>query len=108
MAAAEVFAAANVEPAPDTYERDSRATVTKVALGEVDAALVYRTDVLAAAGSVEGIDFPEAGAAASAYPIAAVKASDDPRTVAAAAAFVAFVRSERSRAILSAAGFRAP
>ncbi len=32
----------------------------KVELGEVDAALVYRTDVIAAAGKVTGIPFPEA------------------------------------------------
>ena len=46
--------------APDTYEEDVRAVLTKVQLGEVDAALVYVTDVAAAGDDVEGIDFPEA------------------------------------------------
>jgi molybdate transport system substrate-binding protein len=46
-------------PPPDTLEEDVRAALTKVELGEVDAALVYTTDVTAAGDAVEGIAVPE-------------------------------------------------
>jgi hypothetical protein len=42
-----VFEASGVVPSPDTLEQDVKAALSKVTLGEVDAALVYRTDVLA-------------------------------------------------------------
>ena len=60
-AAESAFEAAGITPAPDTLEPDVKATLAKVSLGEVDAALVYRTDVIAAGDDVEGIDFPEVG-----------------------------------------------
>ena len=47
-------------PKPDTLEEDVKAALTKVSLGEVDAALVYTTDVRAAGDKVQGIPFPEA------------------------------------------------
>src|SRR5699024_569306 len=70
-ASVRVFEAAGLTPAPDTYEEDVRATLTKVRLDEVDAALVYQTDVLSAGDEVEGIDFPESAEAVNDYPIAA-------------------------------------
>ena len=60
-AAQKALDAAGVTLTPDTLEQDVKAALTKVRLGEVDAALVYRTDVLAAGDEVEGIEFPEAG-----------------------------------------------
>ncbi len=57
-AAAKAFAAAGVVPRPDTLEQDVKAALSKVRLGEVDAALVYRTDVLAAGGDVRGHRLP--------------------------------------------------
>jgi hypothetical protein len=68
-AAEQVFAAAGVTPAPDTLEQDVRAALAKVVLGEVDAALVYRTDVLAPAPTSRGVAFPEADAAVNDYPV---------------------------------------
>ena len=47
-------------------------------IGEVDAALVYRTDVIAAGDKVDGIEFPEAQQAVNDYPIAALKGSKNP------------------------------
>ncbi|HOW02017.1 MAG TPA: extracellular solute-binding protein, partial [Rhodoglobus sp.] len=79
--------------------------LTKVELGEVDAGLVYRTDVLAAGAKVKGIEFPEAAGAIARYPIAALTASANPD---AAAAFVAFVLSDAGQQILQEAGFGAP
>ena len=104
-AAERAFAAAGVAPKPDTFEQDVKATLTKVVLGEVDAALVYRTDVRAAGGKVTGVDFPEAARAINDYPIVALKSA--PNGVA-AGAFVAFVRSAKGQATLAEAGFAAP
>lgn len=101
-AARTVFGAAGTTAAPDTLEQDVKAVLTKVRLGEVDAALVYRTDVRAAAGDVEGIEFPESGRAINDYPIAALARAPN---AAGAAAFVRYVLSDRGRAVLGAAGF---
>src|SRR3712207_9413788 len=64
--------------APETHEEDVRAALTKVELGEVDAALVYTTDVTAAGDAVEGIDVPEAEQAVNDYPVAVL--ADAPRS----------------------------
>lgn len=104
-AATTVFDLAKITPAPDTLEADVKATLAKVTLGEVDAALVYKTDVLAAGDKVEGIDFPEAAQAINDYPIAVLKDSKDAAT---ARAFVALVRSADGVSALTAAGFDVP
>lgn len=104
-AAVKVFEAAGLTPQPDTLEADVRAALTKVELGEVDAALVYKTDVLAAGDAVEGIEFPESAEAVNDYPITAL--TDAPNADA-AAAWVEFVRSEDGLAALEAAGFQIP
>ena len=100
-----VFAAAGIVPSPDTLEQDVKAVLTKVELGEVDAGLVYRTDVRAAGDRVLGIEFAEAATAVGAYPIVQLAASTNKK---AAAAFVAFVLSPAGREILDRAGFGAP
>jgi molybdate transport system substrate-binding protein len=104
-AAEEVFAAAGLRAAPDTLEQDVKAALAKVRLGEVDAALVYRTDVLSAGDEVEGIAFPEAEQAVHDYPIAALTDAPDAE---AATAFVEHVLSEAGQRVLADAGFLAP
>ncbi|HEY0697081.1 MAG TPA: molybdate ABC transporter substrate-binding protein [Micromonospora sp.] len=104
-AAGDVLAAGKVELRPVTLERDVRATLTKVELGEVDAALVYRTDVRAAAGRVDGVEFPDSAAAVNDYPILPLPSAADPAT---AEAFVGYVLSDRGRSVLEAAGFQLP
>ncbi|WP_378733024.1 molybdate ABC transporter substrate-binding protein [Nocardia brasiliensis] len=104
-AAKTVFEAAGVTPRPDTRESDVKAVLTKVALGEVDAALVYRTDVRAAGDRVEGIDFAEAAQAVNDYPIAPLAHAPNS---AAAVAFVDFVKSEQARKVFAEAGFDTP
>lgn len=104
-ASGKVFEAGGLTPAPDTYEKDVRATLTKVRLGEVDAALVYRTDVLVAGEEVEGIDFPEAGEVVNDYPIALLAEAPN---AAGGTAFLEFVLSETGRGVLSEAGFELP
>jgi molybdate transport system substrate-binding protein len=104
-AAKKVFEAARIAPAPDTLEQDVKAVLTKVSLGEADAALVYRTDVRAAGARVEGKDFAEASNAVNDYPVAPLAKAPN---AAAAKAFVDYVLSEKGREVLSAAGFAAP
>lgn len=104
-AAERVFAAAGITPAPDTLEQDVKATLRKVALDEVDAALVYRTDVLAEADAVESIAFPEADDAVNDYPIVVLADAPNP---AAARAFTAFVLGEAGQRVLGDAGFDLP
>ena len=96
---------AGVVAAPDTLESDVKAVLTKVALGEVDAALVYRTDVIAAGDQVEGIEVPGAASVVNRYPIAALTEAGDADT---AADFVAFVTGDAGRAVLAEAGFGRP
>lgn len=104
-AAEKAFDAAGVTPMPDTIEQDVKAVLTKVQLGEVDAGLVYRTDVRSAAGDVEGIEFPEADKAVNDYPIAVLARAPNS---AAAQAFVDLVLSGHGRSVLSQAGFAGP
>jgi molybdate transport system substrate-binding protein len=102
-AAEDVFVAAGVTAEPDTLEEDVRAALTKVELGEVDAALVYATDVVAAGDSVEGIGFPEAEDAVNDYPVCVLADAPNPD---AARAFVELVTSEGGQRALADAGFR--
>jgi len=102
-AATQVFDLAGVTPKPDSYEPDVTSVLTKVEGNEADAGLVYVTDVRAAGSKVEGIPFPEADRAVTAYPIAVIKGS---RNAALAEAWVAWVQAHE--ADLRAAGFLAP
>ncbi|MCP2292695.1 molybdate ABC transporter substrate-binding protein [Nocardia amikacinitolerans] len=104
-AAKTVFEAAGITPQPDTREQDVKAVLTKVTLGEVDAALVYRTDVKAAGDKVEGIDFPESTRAVNDYPVAPLAHAPN---AAAAAAFVEFVTSDQAEQVFDSAGFDTP
>lgn len=101
-ASAKLFETAGITPSVDTYEQDVKAVLAKVELGEVDAGLVYLTDVREAGAAIEGI---EVQSAAVKYPIATLKASTNEE---AADAFVAFVLSDAGQSILKAAGFGAP
>ena len=99
-ALAEEVGGAALVAAADTREPNVRGVLTKVLLGEVDAGVVYVTDLAVAGDAVRGfaIDHP----ASTAYPLALL--SDNP----AAAAFVEFVLSPASQELLAAAGFGAP
>lgn len=90
---------------PVTYGADVKAVLTAVQLGEVDAGVVYRTDVLAAGAKVTGIEIPAARNASTAYPIATLTGAPNK---AAADAFVAYVLSAAGTTVLTEAGFAAP
>jgi molybdate transport system substrate-binding protein len=104
-AAQAVFTAAGIDARPDTEETDVKAALNKVQLGEVDAALVYATDVEAAGDRVDGIAFPEADQAVNEYPICTLEAAPNPH---AAKAFVDLVNSDAGQKALADAGFRNP
>jgi molybdate transport system substrate-binding protein len=97
--------AAGAKVTPVTEEQDVKAALAKVRLGEVDAALVYRTDARAAAAEVDGVEFPESARAVNEYPIVVLREAPNP---AGAAAFLALVTSEPGRAALTGAGFQVP
>ena len=100
--AAAAKALAGVQITPVTREPDVKAALAKLKLGEVDAALVYRTDAQAARTDVDAVEFPESAQAINDYPIVAL--TGEPL----ATAFVAYVRSPPAQQVLIAAGFQKP
>jgi molybdate transport system substrate-binding protein len=101
----EALGNAQVTPSVDTNEPDVRALLTKVEAGELDAGIVYVTDVLAAGGAVEGIDIPADENVTATYPIAALSEAGNAEL---AAAFVEFVLSGDGQEILESFGFDGP
>jgi molybdate transport system substrate-binding protein len=101
-AADEVLARAGVEAHVVSREVDVTATLAKVRLGEADAAVVYHSDVVSAAGTVEGVVVPTADNTTLPYPLARLADS------AAAADFAAYVAGPEGTTALTASGFLAP
>lgn len=104
-AATTVFANAKISVTPISEEADVKAVLTKIELGEVDAGLVYVTDVLAAGDKVGGISIPAAQNTTTTYPIASLTKAANP---ALAAEFVTYVLSADAQKVLRDAGFAAP
>lgn len=94
--------AAGVIPSLDTEEPDVRALLTKIEAGELDAGIVYVTDV---SGGVDGIEIPDEFNAVAEYHIAVMTESPNPGG---AEAFVNFVLSEMGQDILQSYGFESP
>ena len=103
--AQQVFENVNITVKPVTQGADVKAVLTTVQLGEVDAGMVYRTDVRAAGTKVKGIEIPADQNASTSYPIAALTEAPNP---AGAAAFVDYVLSPDGEKVLEQAGFAAP
>lgn len=97
--------ARDLELKPASLERDVRAVLARVALGEADAGIVYRSDVVAAGDRVEGAPIPAEENVTARYPIARLAAAPNPG---AGEAFVAFVQSPAGQRILHRFGFSAP
>ena len=76
--------------------------LSKVVLGEADAAIVYRTDAIHAGRRVRVVPIDPAVAVVARYPVAVVRQSREPEV---ARAFVEFVGQPEARAIFSAHGF---
>ncbi len=88
-----------------SQETDVKGIVTKVALGEADAGLVYRTDAKPVASQTRSIALPDWAQPPIRYEVAVVKASPN---LAAARAFVKQAVSKRGRLLLAKAGFGLP
>jgi len=102
--ATDAFAKAGMTVPAASQELDVKAVLSKVAMGEADAGIVYATDVRAGGTKVQGIDIPASTNVVARYPIAALKNAADPAT---AAAFVEFVLSRHGQQVLAGFGFLA-
>lgn len=102
--ARDVLAASGVDPSIDTNEPDVRSLLTKLEVGELDAGIVYTTDIIATR-EVTGIEIPDAVNPIAQYPIATL--ADAPNS-AGAEEFVAFVLSAEGQRILATHGFLNP
>ena len=104
--ATELFAKNGVSVTPVTRELDVRSVLGKVIADQVDAGIVYATDVKVFPDDVTGIAIPAAANVATNYPTATVRDSSNAR---AAKAFVDYVRySSSAQRILRAWGFAKP
>jgi molybdate transport system substrate-binding protein len=102
--AREALQAAGVKVTPVSAETDVKSVVSKVALGEADAGIVYLTDVSAASSTVDGVAIPDQYNVVAAYP--AVVLRDAPNPVA-ARAYLDYLLGA-GRANLASFGFAAP
>jgi molybdate transport system substrate-binding protein len=105
VVAAEVFKNAGITVKPVTLQPDVKSTLTQVENGNVDAGVVYVTDVKAAGSKVKGVTIPADQNASTLYPIATVSSSKE---MAIAKAFVAYVLSPAGQQVLATAGFEKP
>jgi molybdate transport system substrate-binding protein len=103
--AAQVFKNAGITVKPVTEEADVKSVLTKVTLGEVDAGVVYVTDVRAAGAKVKGVLIPADVNASTNYPIATLTHSANAPT---AKRFMDYVLSPAGAKVLKAAGFSSP
>lgn len=101
-AADRVLHRAGVSPTVVSREVDVKATLTKVTLGEADAAIVYHSDVVTAGDAVRGVEIPPADNVVLAYPL--VRLTGDPD----AAAFADYLTGPDGAAALGRAGFLPP
>jgi len=101
-AAAKALSAAGVVAHVVSYETDVKATLTKVQLGEADAAIVYHSDVVSAGGRVRGVPIPASVNQTLDYPL--IRLTDDPTTV----QFMTYVLSDQGRKRLRDNGFLTP
>ncbi|MGA6156575.1 molybdate ABC transporter substrate-binding protein [Stenotrophomonas sp. NPDC087984] len=104
-AAQKALDASKLKLTPVSYEQDVKGALTKVQLKEVDASVVYKTDVKAAGGKVAGVEFPESKQAINDYPIALLKNAPNAE---AATAFIDLVKSAQGQKVLGEAGFLKP
>jgi molybdate transport system substrate-binding protein len=103
--AQQVFTNAKITVHPVTLEADVKSTLTKVETDEVDAGVVYVTDVRSAGTKVKGVTIALDVNASSEYPIAALTHAPHP---AGAQAIVAYVLSPAGQTVLAADGFQKP
>ncbi|MGN6782510.1 MAG: molybdate ABC transporter substrate-binding protein [Marmoricola sp.] len=105
VVAAEVLKSARLHVRPATEEVDVKSVLTKVALGEVDAGIVYVSDVHTGPETVRGVPIPTRLNAVTTYPITVLGGTAHQKL---ADAFVALVTGPDGRSALRDAGFAGP
>ena len=105
-AAAQIFAKSFLTVKPVTQELDVRSVLGKVESGEVDAGIVYVTDVKSAGSAVSSIAIPAYNNVWTTYPIATVVGAANPVTARAFANYVRFTPS--AQGLLRVFGFARP
>jgi molybdate transport system substrate-binding protein len=105
VVAAEVFKNAGITVKPVTLQPDVKSVLTQVETGNVDAGMVYVTDVQAAGSKVKGVTIPASDNASTLYPIATINSSKHKSE---AQAFMNYVLSPAGQQVLTAAGFEKP
>ena len=103
--AEQIFANAGVVVTPSSFEENVKAVVTKVVLGEADAGIVYRTDVIAAGDDADGVAIGDDVNVVAEYPIVSIAAAPNSDG---ARAFIEFVLSPAGQQILASYGFGSP
>ena len=105
VVAAQVFKNAGIKVKPVTLQPDVKSVLTQVETGNVDAGMVYVTDVMAAGTKVKGVPIPASENGSTLYPIATISHSKHKSI---AQAFVSYVLSPTGQQVLAAAGFEKP
>jgi molybdate transport system substrate-binding protein len=105
VVAAEVFKNAGITVKPVTQQPDVKSVLTQVETGNVDAGMVYVTDVQAAGSKVHGVTIPASDNASTLYPIATINSSKHKSI---AQAFMNYVLSPAGQQVLKAGGFESP
>ena len=100
--AAQALAKAGVTVHAASYEQQVTGVLSKVALGEADAGIVYVSDIVTS-GKVDGVTIPDAQNVIADYPIAVLKSTQNQEG---AVAFVDLVLSTEGESIMVAAGFQ--
>jgi molybdate transport system substrate-binding protein len=105
VVAKQVFTNARITVKPSASLADVKSTLAAVESGEVDAGLVYVTDVRSAGAKVTGVTIPASVNASTTYPIATITSAQNREL---AQAWVDYVLSAAGRAVLQADGFELP
>jgi molybdate transport system substrate-binding protein len=105
VVAAEVFKNAGITVKPVTLQPDVKSVLTQVETGNVDAGMVYVTDVMAAGSKVKGVPIPASENGSTLYPIATISSSKHKSL---AQAWVSYVLSPAGQHVLATAGFEKP
>ena len=99
-AADAALTAEGITGTPISLEPDVKSVTTKLTTGEVDAAIIYITDVIAAGSEFAALEFSDQAKATTNYPIGVTASAN-----VMAQKFVDFVLSTAGQKVLSAAGF---
>jgi molybdate transport system substrate-binding protein len=105
VVAADVFKNLGITVKPVTLQPDVKSVLTQVETGNVDAGVVYLTDVMSAGSKVKSVRIPAGDNATTEYPIATIS---DSKEKSIAQAFVAYVLSPAGQKVLATAGFEKP